>query len=354
MVRSSYQGKKAVVTGGLGFIGSNLVIRLVELGARVTVIDSKVRCCGANEYNIQAVRADVSLMMRDIADAADFRRVLASADVIFNLAGEVSHVHSMLFPERDAALNSTAQLRFVQECARAAPGVRLVYAGTRQVYGKPLYLPVDEKHPVRPVDINGIHKYAAAMYHRTFARGGALQSVVLNLTNVYGPRMSLDVPCQGVLSRFTRRVLLRQPIEIFGDGRQLRDPLYVDDAVDAFLAAGAAPDVPADLYNVGGPAALELREIAEIARRAAGGPAALYREFPLQNARIDIGSYYADSRLIARELGWRPRTPFDKGMELTLEFYRAELPHYVDPCHSNPQCQLLETAASPRQQYAAR
>jgi nucleoside-diphosphate-sugar epimerase len=353
-VRSSYQGKKAIVTGGLGFIGSNLVLRLVDLGARVTVIDSLVRCCGANEYNIRAVRSDVSLIEKDIAEAADFRKVLASSDVIFNLAGEVSHVHSMMFPERDAELNATAQLRFVRECARAAPGVRIVYAGTRQMYGRPLYLPVDENHPVGPVDINGIHKYAAVMYHLTCAHGGALDSVVLNLTNVYGPRMALDVPCQGVLGNFIRRLLLGRPLEIFGDGRQLRDPLYVDDAVEAFLAAGAARNPHSQLYNVGGPAALELREIAEIARRAAGGPPALYRAFPPESQRIDIGSYYADSGLITRELGWRPRTPFDQGMERTLEFYRAEQRHYLDPARPDPQCQLLGSASSPQQRYAVR
>ncbi len=354
MVRSGYRGKKAIVTGGLGFIGSNLVIRLVELGARVTVIDSLVRCCGANEYNIQAVRSDVSLIQRDIAEAADFRKVLASSEVIFNLAGEVSHVHSMLFPERDAALNSTAQLRFVQECARSAPGVRIVYAGTRQVYGRPLYLPVDEKHPVRPVDINGIHKYAAVMYHLTFARGGALDSVVLNLTNVYGPRMALDLACQGVLSNFIRRSLAGRSVEIFGDGRQLRDPLYVDDTVDAFLAAGVARNPHSQLYNVGGPEALEMREIAEIARRAAGAPPAQFRAFPPESQRIDIGSYYADSSLIARELGWRPRTPFDQGIERTLEFYRAELGHYLDPSRPEPQCKLLDLASSTQQRYAVR
>jgi nucleoside-diphosphate-sugar epimerase len=353
-VRSGYQGKKAIVTGGLGFIGSNLVLRLVELGARVTVIDSMVRCCGANEYNMQAVRSDVSLIQKDVAEAADFRKVLASADVIFNLAGEVSHVHSMMFPERDAALNATAQLRFVQECARSAPGVRIVYAGTRQVYGRPLYLPVDEKHPVRPVDINGIHKYAAVMYHLTFAHGGALDSVVLNLTNVYGPRMALDLPCQGVLGNFIRRSLVGRSVEIFGDGRQLRDPLYVDDAVEAFLAAGAARNPHSQLYNVGGPAALEMREIAEIARRAADAPPALFRTFPPESQRIDIGSYYADSSLIAHELGWRPRTSFEQGIERTLEFYRAELRHYLDPSRPDPQCQLLDPASSPQQRYAAR
>jgi UDP-glucose 4-epimerase len=352
-VRSSYRQTKAVVTGGLGFIGSNLVIRLVELGARVTVIDAKIRGCGANEHNIFPVMDSVTLLTRDVGDASEFRKVLASADVIFNLAGEVSHVHSMQFPERDAELNATAQLRFVQECARSAPGVRIVYAGTRQVYGVPQYLPVDEDHPIRPVDINGIHKYNAVMYHLLFARGGALESVVLQLTNVYGPRMALSTPCQGVLGTFVRRLLLGQPLEVFGDGSQLRDPLYVGDAVEAFLLAGSVPKPASSVYNVGGPAALELREIAELARRAAGGPPPICRPFPPERRAIDIGGYYTDCRRIARELMWTPSTVFQQGVVRTLEFFRKELRHYLDPENPDQRCTLLQQAPSQEWRTAA-
>ncbi len=353
-MRSSYGNKRAVVTGGLGFIGSNLVIRLVELGAQVTVIDSRVPCCGANDYNIQPVKGDVSLIPRDIADAAAFRKVLGSADVIFNLAGEVSHLHSMQFPERDAALNAMAQLRFLQECARAAPGIRVVYAGTRQIYGVPLYLPVDESHPVRPVDINGVHKYSAILYHLLYGRDGALDSVVLNLTNVYGPRQALDLPCQGVLATFVRRLLLRQPLVIFGDGRQLRDPLFVDDAVDAFLAAGAAPRPASSLYNVGGPAALELRELVAIAGRVAGGPPAVHRAFPPERKSIDIGSYCTDTSRITRELGWTAHAGFELGIRRTLDYYRGALARYLNPARPEPECQLTDGAeALPSRRYAA-
>ncbi len=354
MVRSSYRQKKAVVTGGLGFIGSSLVIRLVELGARVTVVDAKVRGCGANEHNIHPVRGDVRVLVSDIADASEFRTVLASADVVFNLAGEVSHVHSMRFPERDAQLNAVAHLRFVQECARSAPGVRIVYAGTRQIYGVPRYLPVDEDHPVHPVDINGIHKYSAVMYHLMYARDGALESVVLHLTNVYGPRMALDAPCQGVLSTFIRRLLLGQPIEVFGDGTQHRDPLYVDDAVEAFLLAGCERNPASSVYNVGGPAALELRQIAEIARRAAGGPPPVCRPFPPERKSIDIGDYRTDCTRIVRELGWTPSTPFDTGIVRTLEYYRAQLHHYLDTESPGVQCKLLDSAAAQERRTAAR
>ena len=353
-MRSSYCQTRAVVTGGLGFIGSNLVIRLAELGARVTVVDARVRGCGANEHNIHPVAGDVRLLVKDIADASEFRPVLASADVIFNLAGEVSHVHSMRFPERDGQLNAAAQLRFVQECARSAPGIRIVYAGTRQIYGVPRYLPVDEDHPISPVDINGIHKYSAMMYHLMYARDGALESVVLQLTNVYGPRMAMDAPCQGVLSTFIRRLLLGQPVEVFGDGTQLRDPLYVDDAVEAFLLAGCGRSPSSSVYNVGGPAALELREIAQIACRAAGGPPPACRPFPPERKSIDIGSYRTDSSRIRRELGWAPSTPFARGIARTLEYYRTRLDHYLNPGSDGTQCKLLDQSAVQERRVAAR
>src|SRR5215831_14378998 len=202
----SYEGKAVVITGGLGFIGSNLAIRLISAGARVSIIDSSEPGCGANLHNIQPVADQCKILDLDIADAHRAKDVIRQADIIFNLAGEVSHVHSMEFPERDLRINSLAHLRFLQVCAREAPAIRIVYAGTRQVYGIPKYLPVDEDHPVRPVDFNGVHKFAATMYHLIFARMRVLDAVVIRLSNVYGPRMALDVPCQGFLSTFIRRL----------------------------------------------------------------------------------------------------------------------------------------------------
>ncbi|MGQ9633882.1 MAG: NAD-dependent epimerase/dehydratase family protein [Bryobacteraceae bacterium] len=246
-VLRNYHGKRILVTGGLGFIGSNLAIRLVGLGVRVTVIDSSVPGCGADEANLGPVRDSLTVLHRDIGDTPALESHIRSAALVFNLAGEISHIHSMKWPCRDAELNALAQLRFLECCARVHPNLRIVYAGTRQIYGKPLSLPVDENHPFRPVDFNGVHKAAAVQYHLLCAEMGQLDAVVLNLTNIYGPRMALWEPCQGFLGTFLRRMLLRQPLEVFGDGRQLRDPLYVDDAIDAFLLAGAAPQLPSKI-----------------------------------------------------------------------------------------------------------
>ncbi len=336
----SYKKRKVLVTGGLGFIGSNLSLRLVEEGARVTIVDSAETGCGANPFNIEPVRDRVTLLPFDIGEPESFHDEVGQAEVIFNLAGEISHVHGMELPERDLAINTLAQLRFLLACRDHRPGVRIIYAGTRQVYGVPEYLPVDESHPVQPVDFNGVHKYAATMYHLMLSAGGEMDAVVLRLTNVYGPRMALDVPCQGFLSTFLRRLLHGQTLEVFGDGRQLRDPVFVDDVVDAMLAAGAVPRLASRSYNVGGPAALSLMEMAEIMSRETGvGPPAL-RPFPEGRKTIDIGSYYTDASLIEAELGWRPKTTFESGLRRTLAYYAQHRARYLDVDSPNPHCKL--------------
>jgi UDP-glucose 4-epimerase len=336
----------------LGFIGSNLAIRLARAGARVTVVDSSVRGCGANPHNLADAAGDVCVMRADIAQPDRFADALRGSEAIFNLAGEISHMHSMQLPWRDAALNAEAHLKFLEGCARHAPGVRVVYASTRQIYGAPKYLPVDEEHPVRPVDFNGIHKYAATQYHLLYTGMGKIDAVVLGLTNVYGPRMALNIPCQGFLSNFLRRGLLGQTIEIFGDGRQLRDPVYVDDVTGAFLLAGAVRDPQARMLNVGGPEALPLGRIATTVAVASGAPEPVQRPFPEDRKRIDIGSYASDSTRIAKTLGWRPTVAFEAGVSAALEFFRAELPHYLRAEDAQPVCPL-EEAHAPQPQPAA-
>lgn len=320
-----YSGKNVLVTGGLGFIGSNLALRLAALGAEVTVIDPCVPGCGGNPKNLDGAESPIVVVALDIGSPALPEDLLRNADIVFNLAGEVSHMASMHDPERDLALNTVAQLRFLQRLSAARPGIRVVFAGTRQVYGVPDYLPVDEKHPIHPVDFNGVHKYAATMYHLMLSKSGLLDACVLRLTNVYGPRISLDTSGQGVLAVFLRKLSRGERLEVFGDGRQLRDPVYVEDVVDAFLLAGAASELPSRSYNIGGPAALTLGEIATQASLIAGVDPPVYREFSAELKSIDIGSYCADSSLIRADLGWTPATKFADGIVKALQHYRVRM-----------------------------
>ncbi len=323
-----FQNRRALITGGLGFIGSNLARLLDDEGASVTVVDCSVPGCGANPYNL-ADRPRIRLLPFNIARAHQFSGTIAEADLIFNLAGEVSHIDSMEFPERDLEINTSSQVRFLEACRRWNPGVRVVYASTRQVYGIPEYLPVDERHPINPVDYNGVHKYAAGQYHLMLTRHGDLDAISLRLTNVYGPRLSLTAPNQGFLGVFLRRVLLKEGLRVFGNGSQLRDPLYVADCVEAFARAALLPARnPERVFNVGGGEHLELGEIADVCCRLGGLPRPERVPFPEELKRIDIGSYFTDNSLFERATGWRPRVRFADGVAETLAFFRAELNYY--------------------------
>ncbi|MCL4795687.1 MAG: NAD-dependent epimerase/dehydratase family protein [Bryobacteraceae bacterium] len=325
-----YWQRPVVVTGGLGFIGSNLTLRLVELGARVTVIDGSIPGCGANPYNLSPASERVKVIHAGLAEDGAYAAALANASVVFNLAGEISHIQSMRDPLRDLQLNTFAQLRFLTTLGRVNPGARVVYAGTRQVCGKPRYLPVDEDHPIDPVDFNGIHKRAAEHYHLLMSRDGLVDAVVLRLTNVYGPRLAIGVSGQGFLSAFLLRALQGQTLEVFGDGSQLRDPVYVDDAIEAFLLAGMQPRWPSRLYHLGGPAPLSLLEIARVISREAGLMCDIrLRPFPEEHLVFDIGSYTTDSTRLQAVIDWRPRTSFEEGIRCTLAYFRAHLAHYL-------------------------
>lgn len=350
----AYRGLKAVVTGGLGFIGSNLALRLVEKGAHVTILDSLLLGCGGKWINVDPIRDVAAVIEGDIGDlGGDAAHAVASANVIFNLAGEISHIHSMQFPERDLQVNTVSQLRFLLDCARLNRGVRIVYAGTRQVYGVPRYTPIDETHPIQPVDFNGVHKYAATMYHQMLSRSGDLDAVVLRLTNVYGPRMAIDIGCQGFLANFVCRGVSGQAIEVFGDGLQFRDPVYIDDVVEAFLLAGTASR-PSESYNVGGSAQVSLLEIAQEIARQTRSPEPVLRQFPEDRKAIDIGSYCTDSGLILRELGWKASTSLAEGISETIAYFRKNLSHYIDPSEPHSACPMPEHSGQPhRLHYGA-
>jgi nucleoside-diphosphate-sugar epimerase len=321
-----------LVTGGLGFIGSNLALELARAGARVTVVDSCEPGCGANPFNLDAAEQEITVLQGDIGDETLVAGALLASDVIFNLAGEVSHTHSMLFPERDSRINTQSQLRFLQACARYATGKRVVYAGTRQVYGKPKRLPVSEKHQIMAVDYNGVHKHAAGQYHLLMSRLGEIDAMVLRLTNIYGPRMAIGLPCQGFLSVFFQRALEGKQISVFGDGGQLRDPIYVDDACEAMLLAGAVDAPPQRTVNIGSSTAVySLNEIAEEISRQAVLPPCRLQPFPAARKKIDIGSYVSSDERAIEMLGWRARTELADGVRRTLAYYSEFYQHYRAP-----------------------
>lgn len=328
LLRRTFADKRVLVTGGLGFIGSNLTRALVELGARVTVVDCLEPNYGGNRRNLAGVAREVKIHIADVREFSRLPRLVRGQDFLFNLAGQTSHMDSMTDPQTDLDINCRAQLEILEACRKSNPGIRIVFASTRQIYGKPDYLPVDEKHPLRPVDVNGINKIAGESFHLLYSRVHGIRATALRLTNTIGPRMRIKDARQTFVGVWIRRLLEGAPIEVWG-GAQLRDFTYVDDAVQAFLLSAARSEAEGRVFNLGGPPPATLREIAEMLVQLNGEGAYVVREFPADRRKIDIGDYYADDRLIRRTLGWKPRTDLRSALRHTLEYYRTELKHYV-------------------------
>ena len=325
---SVFAGRRVLVTGGLGFIGSNLARRLAGAGADVLLVDSLIPEYGGNLFNIEGVRDRVRVNVSDVRDAHVLPYLVRGQDYLFNLAGQTSHMDSMADPDTDLEINCRAQLSLLESCRRHNPDVKVVFASTRQIYGRPDRLPVDEAHPLRPTDVNGIHKMAGEWYHILYSQVYRLRACALRLTNTYGPRMRVKDARQTFLGVWLRLAAQGEPFEVWG-GAQRRDLTYVDDAVDALLRAAARPEADGQVFNLGGPSVLTLRALADLLVEVAGGGTYRVREFPADRKAIDIGDYYADDRRIRRALGWAPVVGEREGLARTLAFYRAHLDHYL-------------------------
>ena len=337
--RSFYDGRRVMITGGLGFIGSNLARQLVTLGAHVLLVDSLISEYGGNLFNIDGIEDRLRVNIADVRQQSTMNYLVRGQDVIFNLAGQVSHIDSMQDPYTDLEVNCRSQLSILEACRRYNPDVKVVFAGTRQVYGRPDTLPVSEQHLVRPTDVNGINKAAGEYYHLVYNNVFGVRACSLRLTNVYGPRQLLKHNRQGFIAWFIRRAVEDLEIQIYGDGQQLRDFVYVDDAADAFLRAGANDASNGLVFNVGGLQPISLHDLVDLLITTARSGRYRFVEWPPEKKAIDIGDFYADSALIRDTLGWEPRVGLQEGLTRTLDFYRAHLSHYVNTNEAPPRTQ---------------
>jgi UDP-glucose 4-epimerase len=326
--KTDYLGKQVLITGGLGFIGSCLARTLVDRGAKVTLVDNLFPQYGGNLFNIHDIRDQVSVVLCDVRDSAAMTKVLKGKDYLFNLAGQTSHLDSMLDPQTDLEINAAAQLSILEACRKINPQLKIVFASTRQLYGVPDYLPVDEDHPIRPVDVNGINKLAGECYHLLYNKVYGIRACALRLTNTYGPGMRVKDARQTFLGIWVRSLIEGAPIKVFGDGLQLRDFNYVDDCVRALLFAGASEATNGKVYNLGSKEVLELKSVAEKMIN-------IYQEgsyeiipFPPERKVIDIGDYYSDFSLIQKELSWTPKVSMDQGLAETLNYFKKYHLHY--------------------------
>ena len=317
-----------LITGGLGFIGSNLARRLVELGARVTLVDSLIPEYGGNLFNIAGIEDKVRVNVADVRDEYSMDYLVQGRDFLFNLAGQTSHLDSMSDPYTDLEINCRAQLSILEACRKQNPRVKIVYTSTRQMYGKPDYLPVDERHLVHPTDVNGINKMAGEWNHIVYNNVHGIRAVSLRMTNTYGPRMRVKDARQTFLGVWIKRLIDGEPIEVWGDGTQIRDFNYVDDVVDAVLLAATMDDAHGQIFNLGSDETINLRDLAALCVEVNGDGNYKIISYPTDRKPIDIGDYYGDYRKIRGKLGWQPRVNLREGLRRTLEFYRANKEHY--------------------------
>lgn len=323
-----FKKKKVLITGGVGFIGSNLARRLVASGAKVTLVDSLIPRYGGNLFNIHDIRDKVCVNISDVRDYHAISYLVKSQDYLFNLAGQTSHIDSMTDPRTDLDINASAQLSILEACRQNNPNIKVVFASTRQLYGKPDYLPVDEKHPIRPVDVNGINKLAGECYHLLYSNIYGISACALRLTNTYGPGMRIKDARQTFLGIWIRQILEGKRIQVFGDGQQLRDFNYVEDCVDALLLAAASDLSVGKVYNLGSSDVVSLKSLASMMINLGYGGTFEIVPFPTERKSIDIGNYYSDFSLIKEELNWQPQTSLKSGLHKTLDYYSNFLNNY--------------------------
>jgi UDP-glucose 4-epimerase len=324
-----YRRRRVMITGGLGFIGSNLAHRLVDLGADVLLVDSLIPDYGGNLFNIDGIADRVHVNIADVRQSSTMNYLVRDREVIFNLAGQVSHIDSLRDPHTDLEINCRSQLTLLEACRHNNAAAKVVYAGTRQVYGRPDFLPVSEQHLVKPTDVNGINKAAGEYYHLVYNNVFGVRACSLRLTNVYGPRQLIKHNRQGFIGWFIRQAVEGAQIQIFGDGSQLRDFVFVDDAVDAFLRVGCNDTCNGEVFNVGGDQPISHRALATMLIEVAGCGSMAFVEWPADKKAIDIGSFYSSSAKLTAVTGWQPRIELAEGLARTVAFYRAHFDKYV-------------------------
>ena len=328
MSENFFSNSQVLITGGLGFIGSHLARRLVVLGAKVTLVDSLIPQYGGNLFNIQDIRDQITVNISDVRDPHSMAYLIKGKDFLFNLAGQTSHMDSMQDPNTDLAINASAQLSILEACRLHNTDIKLVFASTRQLYGKPDYLPVDERHPIRPVDVNGINKLAGEWYHLLYNNVYGIRACALRLTNTYGPGMRVKDARQTFLGIWVRNLIEGKPVLIFGDGEQLRDFNYVDDVIDALLIAAESEKTNGEVFNLGSPEVINLKVLAKMMVELYAGGSYELVPFPTERKAIDIGDYYSDFSKFRNGLGWSPKISLKEGLRKSLGYYALHHKHY--------------------------
>ena len=330
-LEKAYRAKKILITGGLGFIGSNLARKLVKFNPEITLVDSLIPEYGGNLFNIEGIKKDIRLNIADVRDEHSMKYLIKGQDYLFNLAGQVSHIDSMEDPYTDLEINVRSQISILEACRKNNPEIKIIFASTRQIYGKPDYLPVDEKHPLHPADVNGINKLAGEWYHILYWKVYGIRTTSLRLTNTYGPRQLMKHNRQGFIGWFIRQIIEEKEIKIFGDGKQIRDLNYVDDVVEALLLAGTNENSNGKIFNLAGVESINLQDLVKLLINLYGVGSFSFFPFPPEKKKIDIGDFFGDYSKIKNTLGWEPKVSITEGLKRTIEYYKVNWRHYWEP-----------------------
>jgi len=325
----NFAGKSILITGGLGFIGSNLARTLADQGARVTVVDSLIPEYGGNLFNLRGYEGRIRTNIADIRDEFSMAYLVQGQDYLFNLAGQTSHLDSMKNPFTDLDINCRSQLFILEACRKNNPAIRIVYASTRQIYGRPDFLPVHEGHVLHPTDVNGINKMAGEWYHILYSNVFGIRTCALRLTNTYGPRMRVKDARQTFLGIWIKNLVEGKRIEVWGDGLQVRDFNFVEDVTDAMLMAAISERSNGQVYNLGSPERVNLKDLAALMIKVHGRGEYAVVPFPEDRKPIDIGDYYADYGKIRDALNWNPRQGLEQGLTTTLQYYYQFIHEYL-------------------------
>ncbi len=321
-------GSRCLVTGGLGFIGSNLCHRLVGLGAKVTIIDAMIPEFGGNLFNIESIHDRVTINYGDICDARAMDWLIRGQDYVFHLAGQVSHVRSLTDPYLDIDFNIKGTAVVVEAMRRFNPKARIVFTGTRGQYGPATKLPVSEDAPTNPKGIYELSNLTAEKIIKVYFETHGIPAVMLRLTNIYGPRAQMKHSQYGVVNWFVRLALDGKMIPVFGDGKILRDFLYVDDCVEAILQSACSDAVLGEVLNVGVDTPTSFIDLVQLLVKTAGTGSWQYAEFSAERKAQEPGDFYSDITKIRKLLGWSPSVSLEEGIRRTLDFYRQNKSYY--------------------------
>ena len=329
--KKEYASKKVLITGGLGFIGSNLAIKLVESGAKVDIMDANLERYGSNDFNVQQIKKNIQIDFSDIRDKEAVLRNVRDKDIIFSLAAQTDYNYSLKKPILDIDINCKGHLNILESCRTDNPNCRIIFPGSRMQYGKieKKDLPVKEEHPLNPLSVYAINKIAGENYHKAYNLHYGLDTVVFRIANPYGPRAQIKNPGYCIVNWFIGQALKKKPISIYGEGNQLRDYIYIDDLINAFLISGVHPNPKTKVYNVGSGVGTKFIDMVNTIVNIVGKGKIKHVEWPKNYENVETGDFYADISRIKNELNWKPSTSLESGLEKTIEFYRKNLDKYI-------------------------